>query len=594
MSVFLRQRWRQQPQGAVSFDTSSALAQAIGLDTAWSGTNPRMRFSVRGGLQQNTINNFDGLSVRSGRYAPNSSIGAVLTAENSPDIDLGAMPSMTELSLIAVLSQGATINKQAIATRTSSSSVGFDLASGANAVLGRASLRIQTSAGLAEVVLGPTFNDSFTHTHYGTWKQGNLPRYYVDKLENVATGGTLNGTITHAQNLKIGNRATNRWTGFVSLLLVGTKQNINAGLELLENPWQIFKPQQAVFYSLPSGNLFSALDETVSDRNDYILSSSAGQVYQTTLSPVTQPGAGTNIDFNFDAASPEDSGSIKFDLLSGSTVVKSQSVSLVRNWAGRIRSPRLRRQPQGAVQIDWSHPIARGLIGAWTGSSPNLNLVTGAAIPNTRPNVKPGRNGLEFEALIGANSIQLLSAGQAPTGQACVTLLYRKRDTTNRTSQAFEGAASPGRFQAHLPWSDGVVYFDYGGDTGASRVSVGGLTFGNDVWSFNNSPTGLQIWQNGILRASNNSASPTRTSSPLSMFGSAADAANTAVFLVHNRSLTGSEIASLAQNPWQIFRPPSRAVCFPSPAQTSFAITPSDYSVISSWPWTPTLKVTSL
>ncbi len=612
MSAFLRQRWRQQPQGAVSFDTSSALAQAIGLDTAWSGTNPRMRFSVRGGLQQNTINNFDGLSVRSGRYAPNSSIGAVLTAENSPDIDLGAMPSMTELSLIAVLSQGATINKQAIATRTSSSSVGFDLASGANAVLGRASLRIQTSAGLAEVVLGPTFNDSFTHTHYGTWKQGNLPRYYVDKLENVATGGTLNGTITHAQNLKIGNRATNRWTGFVSLLLVGTKQNINAGLELLENPWQIFKPQQAVFYSLPSGNLFSALDETVSDRNDYILSSTAGQVYQTTLSPVAQPGAGTNIDFNFDAESPEDSGSIKFDLLSGPTTVKSQTVPLARNWAGRIRSPQLRKQPQGNAQIDPRVDLV------WTPSQ-SLGWTRGA-----NGAIKYGRNGAAWNvaasssaflstantaksaaitliAVVKFNSLTATTFSGSSTDNGAVIYSQRTLDVDNSPTLCVSGSFTGGPMRVWFGRDTSGVAF---GKANTLVTIQTGVWYSIAVSCDVNGVTGIVV--NGLSNATQVSVAGSWSagwSGATAYVGTqrlwpaaANDDANIEVSLFARipQNIRESELVSLSNNPWQIFRPPARAVCFPSPAQTSFAITPSDYSVISSWPWTPTLKVTSL
>jgi hypothetical protein len=74
--------------------------------------------------------------------------------------------------------------------------------------------------------------------------------------------------------------------------------------------------------------LYTAIDETVSDRNDYIKSSTAGQIYQATLQPVAQPGAGTNIDFNFDANSPTNYGSIKFDLLNGATLVKSHTVTL--------------------------------------------------------------------------------------------------------------------------------------------------------------------------------------------------------------------------------------------------------------------------
>jgi hypothetical protein len=242
------------------------------------------------------------------------------------------------------------------------------------------------------------------------------------------------------------------------------------------------------------------------------------------------------------------------------------------------RNKRPSQQPQGLIGIDWSNPITRGLVGAWTGSSPNVNLVTGTLLVNAASNIAPGRNGLEYASQIGGGStsgVQLLSADETPTGQACATLLYRKRDTTNRDSTAFGSTAvtDANRFQVHLPYTDGIVYFDYGGTTsGSSRISVSGLTFGNDVWSFNNSPTGLQIWQNGILRASNSGGSQTRTSGLLRMFGSGwttggSDAANTAVFLVHDRALTAAEIISLSNNPWQIFKTQTKSLFFNTTAQ---------------------------
>ena len=220
------------------------------------------------------------------------------------------------------------------------------------------------------------------------------------------------------------------------------------------------------------------------------------------------------------------------------------------------------RQPQTAPQINWSNSLTRGLVGAWVGSSPNLNLVNNAQLTGGSQYIAPGTNGFEYSPPAGINGFQLLPSEQTPTGPACATLLYRKRDNTNREAVAFGTSLGNDatRFLAHLPYSDGVVYFDYGGiSVGSTRLSVAGLTFGNDVWSFNNSPTGLQIWQNGILRASNNNAARTRTNTAGLNIGGVGinaytDAANTAVFLVHNRALTAAEIISLSRNPWQIFK----------------------------------------
>ncbi len=595
MSYFLRQRWRQQPQGAVRIDWSNPLSRGLVRFYDFSQSSPTSPLDLV---------TMSSMSIASGStgYSRQSTFNGVGARNSTMNSDYWMFSTRTETAQSISVFSVANINSYSNAYIRDNTSGGGNLplnfsaaptgtlaprwggtnysGTGSFKLLGvvNAYLAISSSSGVRSYINGLNVLSSSTVAASPTITSP----WYLGKNGPVNAGGVVG---THLV-LAIWNRPLTE-SEAVSLSSQG-------------GWWQLLKPQQSILISLPSGNLFSALDETVSDRNDYILSSSAGQVYQTTLSPVAQPGAGTNIDFNFDAESPEDSGSIKFDLLSGPTTVKSQTVSLVRNWAGRIRSPQLRQQPQGAVQVDWSHPIALGLVGAWTGSSPNVNLVRNTQLTGGSARIAPSKNGLEYSPPAGINGFQLLTSAQTPTGQACATLLYRKRDSTNRESLAFgTSLANAERFHAHLPYSDGTVYFDYGGSTGTNRVSAAGLTFGNDVWSFNNSPTGLQIWQNGILRASNNNAAQTRTSGTGLNIGGVGvsgytDLASTAVFLVHNRALTAAEIASLAKNPWQIFRPPARTVCFPSPAQTSFSITPSDYSVISSWPWTPTLKVTSL
>ena len=164
-----------------------------------------------------------------------------------------------------------------------------------------------------------------------------------------------------------------------------------------ENPWQIFRPKKTVFYSLP-GNLFSALDEATSDRSDFIRSTVAGQVYETTLSPIQQTTA--NINFVFDANSPLNTGGIKFDVLDGTNLVKSQTVtfpsstshftitpteysSIGPSMFGRFMPQRWRQQPQGNVDIDWNNPLTKGLFLAM---APGISAKAFFRIPSDDPN----------------------------------------------------------------------------------------------------------------------------------------------------------------------------------------------------------------
>jgi hypothetical protein len=113
------------------------------------------------------------------------------------------------------------------------------------------------------------------------------------------------------------------------------------------------------------------------------------------------------------------------------------------------------------------------------------------------------------------NITQLLDSDSVlATSETSFFIHYEKHDTTNRASALFGinvSTGDPDRCGAHAPYSDGTVYWDFGGSTeGATRLSVAGLTFGNDVWCFNTGPRGMEIWQNGHLVASN-AATPTRT-----------------------------------------------------------------------------------
>jgi hypothetical protein len=153
-----------------------------------------------------------------------------------------------------------------------------------------------------------------------------------------------------------------------------------------------------------------------------------------------------------------------------------------------------------------------------------------------------------------------------PTGPASVVLHYRRLDTTNRASGAFGHGQTGGTASylgCALPWSDGVVYWEYGGTTaGVTRLTVSGLTYGDDVWAFTTGSRGMEIWQNGIRRAANG-ANPTRTNANdyWGLFSHAiyaSDHAESGCILLYNRQLELDEIQALTVDPWTPFRPSRR------------------------------------
>lgn len=82
---------------------------------------------------------------------------------------------------------------------------------------------------------------------------------------------------------------------------------------------------------------------------------------------------------------------------------------------------------------------------------------------------------------------------------------------TNASCWAVE-STTVGQFcQAYIPFTDGVVYWDFGGETnGSTRVQIGGLTMGDDIWVMTVGPREMATYQNGIVRVSS-AINPTRS-----------------------------------------------------------------------------------
>jgi hypothetical protein len=151
------------------------------------------------------------------------------------------------------------------------------------------------------------------------------------------------------------------------------------------------------------------------------------------------------------------------------------------------------------------------------------------------------------------------SASFLPTGPCTVIVAARKRDGTNRTSALFglNFDADTKGCGAHCPYVDGIVYWDYGGQSaGTTRLSVAGLTFGDDVWCFSTGPRGMEIWQNAVRRASNG-GNPTRVATAAINFKLgehggilSSDLVDYGCLLIYDRQLDTSLIRELSIDPF--------------------------------------------
>lgn len=102
--------------------------------------------------------------------------------------------------------------------------------------------------------------------------------------------------------------------------------------------------------------------------------------------------------------------------------------------------------------------------------------------------------------------------------RATILAIHRKTDSTNRAAGHFglnESAAGK-RAGGHVPYSDGTVYWDFGGQSSPNRLTASGLSFtGIQKWVFVAGTKGSAIYRNGLLVASSATA--------ITRVGSAAD-----------------------------------------------------------------------
>lgn len=168
-------------------------------------------------------------------------------------------------------------------------------------------------------------------------------------------------------------------------------------------------------------------------------------------------------------------------------------------------------QPDGASATD--NP-AWQLSGLWVPSA-NANLAArgrGDSITLSNTTLSGTGNGQAWANDAGTNRyVSLLT--ETPT-QGCTIVLGGGVTTSGANGEfGVNSTNNTHRLGGHIPYSpDGRVIFDYGGTVSTNRITVASLTIGrNDIWAFTSGPRGMEIWQNGVLRAST-AFNPSRTS----------------------------------------------------------------------------------
>ena len=174
--------------------------------------------------------------------------------------------------------------------------------------------------------------------------------------------------------------------------------------------------------------------------------------------------------------------------------------------------------PFGAAEANYQHTLARGLnFAVLVHGTPKLQTIFRGQRRTTLINAvatgNPVLSGTRFgsRALRSPDTSTYWDCGvdgthlTLPTTAVTVAVIRRKLDTTARASALF-GTASAGattRLGTHCPWSDGVVYWDFGGTSGANRISyTWAATTTVERFVFVAGTRGSAIYLDGISKAS--------------------------------------------------------------------------------------------
>lgn len=116
---------------------------------------------------------------------------------------------------------------------------------------------------------------------------------------------------------------------------------------------------------------------------------------------------------------------------------------------------------------------------------------------------------IRYDATSDGHKLAGASNGWLGTSSNTALLIRKKADTTLRQQATFAVDTIFGtpQYKAHLPYDDGIVYFDFGGTSGNNRTTYSYTATTNvEAWAFRAGPSGISIWKDGVSVASNATA----------------------------------------------------------------------------------------
>lgn len=307
-------------------------------------------------------------------------------------------------------------------------------------------------------------------------------------------------------------------------------------------------------------SLYTEIDETSASNADYISSSTTGQKCQIALGTTTDPGNDNNHVLRYQAESDGDRGLIARVLETG----QPPAIILKRDiWT---------RQPQVPVGIDWGNPLTRGLVGAWDVSGKSLTGLVGD-LTKTSVNLLPTSSGISFNlngSLSYLTNTENKQATSIPLSFFCI--INFKTIKTQRIFDVSTGTTADDVIGIQMTNDASIFAQHYDGATNATTTShVISASKKYVVCAVFNGLSSRSLYIDGKLINTNttNVVAPSGINRVTIGY---APWSGTEYYdgyilspLLFSRALSNSEIKSLSENPWQIFKPKSRPVFIDAP-----------------------------
>lgn len=256
-------------------------------------------------------------------------------------------------------------------------------------------------------------------------------------------------------------------------------------------------------------------------------------------------------------------------------------------------------KPPGLPTLDFSHPLLLGADQTFTTCVPFYDSHSPAEIvrniglgPEGAASITRNSEGYAGDSVDTTGGWRVLTIAQAaawlPQAAVTVAAIRRNKDTTLRAGAFFgldlDGSELTSRIGAHVPYSDGTVYWDFGGATGVNRLTWGGYTKATAIerWVFTGGPAGMFIYFNGVQVASSGTA-VSRAASTLSRFllnaGQASsfeqESEEINLFLLLPVQWGQAQVSEWTARPYSIFLPQAPRVRIFQPSVVAPAAIPS-------------------